>query len=263
MSCVIPILAYHKVDYRRELGITSISPKAFEKQINFLQDNGYSGLLPQSLFNLSENIDKKILITFDDGYECIYDHVYSILKRYNFPATIFLTTGYIGNYNLWDSSPGPRFRHLNWDQIREMSDNGICFGSHGVNHLFLTSCSDKTVRYELAESKDKLEKKLGKTIDFFSYPYGDYNSRITNIVNEIGYKGAFSLKPKPLKIAGINNQYYELPRFAIYYIDSMFDFRTKIGDVNNAVFLYTQQLKNRFINRCSYASMLIKTKIAE
>jgi len=89
MSCEIPILAYHKVDSQRELGITSISPKRFEKQIRFLKQNGYSGLSPCSLFCLSNGNDKQILITFDDGYEGIYKHVFPILKRYDLQPSFF------------------------------------------------------------------------------------------------------------------------------------------------------------------------------
>ena len=259
MSCEIPILAYHKVDSQRELGITSISPKRFEKQIRFLKQNGYSGLSPCSLFCLSNGNDKQILITFDDGYEGIYKHGFPILKRYDFTAIIFLTTGYIGDYNLWDPSPGPRFKHLNWSQIKEMSDDGICFGSHSINHLFLTKHNEQTIRYELDTSKKYLEDELGKPIDFFSYPYGDYNNRVINLVGEVGYHAAFSLNPKLLKLSNdIESLRYELPRFAIYYIDGMFAFRTKIGDMNINSLFYAQQLKNRLINKCSHAGMLVE-----
>jgi peptidoglycan/xylan/chitin deacetylase (PgdA/CDA1 family) len=260
MNHVIPILAYHKVDSRRELGITSISPQRFEKQISFLKQNGYCGLSPQFLFKLTSDIAKPILITFDDGYEGIYKYVYPILKRYDFSAIVFLTTGYIGGYNRWDPSPGPRFKHLNWQQIKEMSNDGIWFGSHSVNHLFLTKQNDKTAKYEIEASKKNLEDELGKPIYYFSYPYGDYNDRIINFVKEIGYDAAFSLRPVLINNSDKDreNQRYKLPRFAIYCVDDMYAFRTKIGDAGGDALLYMQQLKNRLINRCSYAGMVVE-----
>lgn len=43
-----------------------------------------------------------VAITFDDGYRNNFTRAYPILKQYNIPATIFLTTGYIGTkFLLW------------------------------------------------------------------------------------------------------------------------------------------------------------------
>jgi len=239
------------------LGITSISPKTFEKQISYLKQGNYKGLSHQFLIGLKDNYEKNILITFDDGYEGVYNYVFPILKKYGFSAIIFLTTGYIGKYNNWDNSPGPRFRHLSWHQIIEMSNNGIEFASHGVNHFFLTNQSNKIVKYELETSKKNIEDKLGKPVCFFSYPYGNYSDNIINLVKEAGYDAAFSLNPIFLSKNNGNNL-YELPRFAIYCIDTMSAFKTKIGDSSGDVSLYIQQLKNRFINRCSHAGMMVE-----
>jgi peptidoglycan/xylan/chitin deacetylase (PgdA/CDA1 family) len=257
MNYNIPILAYHKVDPRKELGITSISPEKFKKQVCLLKQVGYKSISPQTLFEQTDIAIKPILITFDDGYEGIYKYVHPILKEYGFTATVFLTTGYVGSYNLWDASPGPRFKHLNWKQIREMSDYGICFGSHGVNHVFLTRQSKEKVKYELENSKKILEDETGKPVRFFSYPYGDSNRRITEFVRSAGYDSAFSLRPAFLEAGDIADNRYLLPRIAVYCIDSMYDFKSKIGYSKNNTLPYVQKLKNHLINRCSYAAMVV------
>lgn len=261
MNYNLPILAYHKVEFRKELGVTSISPERFEKQVNFLKQAGYTSILPQSLFEQTYAV-KPILITFDDGYEGVYEYVYPLLKGCGFTATVFLTTGYVGNYNRWDASPGPRFMHLNWKQIRKMSDDGICFGSHGVNHVFLTRQNNEAIRYELDTSKKMLEDGTGKPVQFFSYPYGDYNKKIIEFVREAGYDAAFSLQPEILKVGHSTLcPYvcrYELPRIAIYCIDSMSAFKSKVGNANSGALFFVQKMKNRLINRCSYAAMAVE-----
>lgn len=285
----LPILVYHKVDPRRELGITSLSPQRFKKQIIFLKTEGYTSISPQSLLNpiadtmqerelgerqrckdeMHQPVDppryRPLAITFDDGYEGIYTCAYPILKESKFTAIIFVTTGYIGRRNRWDKSPGPRFKHLDWVQIREMADGGIWFGSHGVNHGFLTKQNDSVAKYEIETSKKILEDGLGQPVDFFSYPYGDYDERIINFVRESGYKAAFSLRPELLKARYINNAnlVYALPRIAIYLLDDMWAFKAKIGFVRTDSLPYIQKVKNRLINKCAYASILVKRPRAE
>jgi peptidoglycan/xylan/chitin deacetylase (PgdA/CDA1 family) len=265
----LPILVYHKVDPRRELGVTSLSPQRFKKQIIFLKTEGYTSISPQSLLypivdTMHWSVDppryRPLAITFDDGYEGIYTYAYPILKEFKFTAIIFVTTGYIGRRNKWDKSPGPRFKHLDWGQIREMADGGIQFGSHGVNHSFLTKQNDSVAKYEIEASKKVLEDGLGQPVDFFSYPYGDYDERIINFVRESGYKAAFSLRPELLKAEYINdaNLVYALPRVAIYLLDGMWSFKAKIGFVRIDSLPYIQKARNRLINKCAYASMLIK-----
>jgi peptidoglycan/xylan/chitin deacetylase (PgdA/CDA1 family) len=274
----MPVLAYHKVDSRWELGITSLSPRRFERQIRFLKHEGYTSISPLEILdfgfaicapacagaeirNQKSEISRPTLITFDDGYEGVYIHAYPILKEYASTAIIFVTTGYIGKHNSWDASPGPRFEHLNWAHIREMADDGIWFGSHGVNHTFLTRQSDSRARYEIEASKKQLEDGLGRPVHFFSYPYGDHDGRITNFVQEAEYDAAFSLRPEFLafNVSRLTfHDMYALPRIAIYLTDNMWAFRAKIGCVRGDLLPYMQKAKNRLINRCAYASMLVE-----
>jgi len=275
----MPILAYHKVDSRRELGITSLSPRRFERQIRFLKHEGYTSISPPEILDSGFAISdlrkseiksqksktlKPTLITFDDGYEGVYIHAYPILKKYASTAIIFVTTRYIGKYNNWDASPGPRFKHLDWPRIREMADGGIWFGSHGISHTFLTRQSDSAARYEIEASKKQLEDGLGRPIRFFSYPYSNYDDRIINFVQEAGYEAAFSLRPELLKFdvsprvtrGSTFQDMYALPRIAIYLTDNMWAFRAKIGGTRGNLLPYMQKAQNRLINRCAYASML-------
>ena len=275
MGIAFPILAYHKIDSRRELGLNSLSPERFERQISVLRNEGYVSISPLEILNSRFPIcgfqrsevknpgiksRKLVSITFDDGYEGIYTYAYPILRKYASTAVVFVTTGYIGRRNSWDRSPGPRFRHLDWTHIREMADAGFCFGSHGVSHTFLTQQSDSAARYEIEASKKELEDGLGRSVRFFSYPYGDYDDRIVSFVREAGYEAAFSLRPEFLKAECIDNGalVYKLPRIAIYLVDYMRAFKVKIGCVRGGSLPYVQKLKNRLINRCAYASMLVE-----
>lgn len=255
----IPILAYHKVDIKREFDITSILPKKFEKQVKYLKEEGYISISPDllvaHLLGKAQIPSKAILITFDDGYESIYQYAYPILSEYGFIATVFLLIGYIDRWNSWDvGSLGKRVKHLNWNQILDMSKNGFVFGAHGVNHRFLTWSKYNEVVYEIARSKSEIEEKLGGEAQFFSYPYGNYNHKVKELVKDAGYKAAFGLKAD---IEICKENLYSLPRTGIYLLDSFLDFRAKLEASHKANFK-CQALKNLIINRFSYASLLIR-----
>ncbi|HIE30365.1 TPA: polysaccharide deacetylase family protein [Candidatus Poribacteria bacterium] len=253
----VPILAYHKIDTVRELSITCISPKTFERQMRFLAKSGYQSISPELIVAAVNGEgrfpQKPILITFDDGYENFYHCAYPIMKKYGYTATVFLLAGYIGLMNDWDVKLGwRRFKHLTPTQIRFLAKEGFCFGSHGVNHLFLTYQDDATVKYEIQTSKAILENLFQKPIYFFSYPYGNYDCRTARLARECGYTAAFSLNPG--NIISTDNLYF-LPRMAIYRYDTMWSFKSKLGMMGNFP-LHFERKKNLVINRCAYANLL-------
>lgn len=64
----------------------------------------------------------------------------------------------------------------------------ITVGSHGASHLSLNHIAENSVLNELISSKNWLEQITGKTIDSFSFPYGDYSPKIAQVVSKCGYK---------------------------------------------------------------------------
>ncbi len=76
---------------------------------------------------------------------------------------------------------------LSWNEANEMAQNGIDFGSHSCSHRILTLLNSSEVMEELTRSKNIIEEKIGKKIESFSYPNGDYNVEIKEMVREAGY----------------------------------------------------------------------------
>jgi len=89
------ILAYHSIgDGQKYFGMT-LGPGVFEKQMEYLHKH-YNLL---SLADYCKSVeddraipDNCIVITFDDGYMDNYTNAFPILKKYNIPATIFVST---------------------------------------------------------------------------------------------------------------------------------------------------------------------------
>jgi len=83
--------------------------------------------------------------------------------------------------------PTEEFCPLSWNDIREMENNGIFFGSHTMNHEILTQLDPGKMISEVRDSKKCIEDKLGHTISGFCYPNGEYNDGIAKTVKDSGY----------------------------------------------------------------------------
>ena len=99
---------------------------------------------------------------------------------------------------------------LTWDEVREMNGKEITFGAHSVSHPSLCTIPLEQARAEIAQSKKKIEEKLGKKVTAFCYPFGHYNAESICLVKENGFKCAVAVKPN--KLVGYRDNVYCLPR---------------------------------------------------
>ncbi|MBU4310216.1 polysaccharide deacetylase family protein [bacterium] len=191
----IPVLMYHKVSPGKKEKYR-ISPERFTNQMEYLSKKGYQTISPDDLLRFVKEgraLPKKpVLLIFDDGYKDNVTYAYPTLKKYNFRATIFLVTQYIGKKDGW--SKGEE-EILSWEEIGKMRKEGFFFGSHTHTHPNLLELSRDKVLSEIRDSKRILEERLKEPIGFFAYPYGKFNSQIEKMVKEANYLGAFSTLP--------------------------------------------------------------------
>lgn len=185
----VPVIMYHNIDNNSKTSALSVSSESFRRQMGFFYKNGYHVVSLEKLTELikqKKNLFKTIAITFDDGYENNFLNAYPVLKKYNLPATIFVTINYVGN-------PG----YLTWEQVKQMSDSGIIdIGGHGLTHEYLPHIKDKQkLKNEVFKSKEIIESKINTAVVSFSYPGGGFNKDIISLVKEAGYKVACATNP--------------------------------------------------------------------
>lgn len=185
-SSGIPVLNYHLIT-ENKINALSITPQEFDEQMAYLYKNGYTTISPDQLLDYVQNNkelpDNPILITFDDGYRDAYTEAYPILKKYNFIATIFLITDYVGNSE----------RYLTWDQVKEMDKNGFTFGSHTLSHVSLSDITNEAAAYQLTKSREAIEWRLKKPVKYFAHPGGFYNQATSQLLKDANYRGAFTV----------------------------------------------------------------------
>ncbi len=264
------VLTYHRIlpetnNFVFDEGVISVSPEIFEEEIKFCKE--YFTLINFEV--LKECVENEailppnpLIITFDDGYRDNFECAFPILKKYNLPATIFLTVDYVSTNKIfwWDEvsfymkraghekkeeinnmlrslkliSNRERIQRieelkdrasidlsnlnldrqiLNWEEINEMSDGGIEFGSHTMTHPVLSQLEDECeLEYEIRKSKEILEDKLGKEVIAFSYPVGGkdaFNESIKEKIKKTGYDFAVTY------IQGVNNFNNGMDKYAL------------------------------------------------
>ena len=197
--------------------------------------------------------EREILVTFDDGYAGLLESAIPVLEARKIPALIFLVTAYVGRENRWELYwPGRRFRHLGWDEITDLASRGFQFGSHSVTHRDLTRLPREEMIRELAESKNEMEKRLGRPCCSLSYPFGRADSAVMNAAEEAGYRAAFSLYP-PFSNAPVRR--FALRREGVYIIDGIGNLRNKL---DSGGMFWIEDLNGRAINAVASLTPVLK-----
>ncbi|MBI5150335.1 MAG: polysaccharide deacetylase family protein [Candidatus Omnitrophica bacterium] len=179
----VPIMMYHHVSPDNVSQSDTVSPRRFEWHMAYLKANHFNVLslsdLVRAVRERKSLPRKSVVITFDDGYQDNYTHAFPVLKKYHFPATMFVISDVI-------NTPG----FLTTAQIREMAAWGIEIGSHTRTHPYLPETPEGRLADEIAGSKRKLEEDLGIRVVHFCYPSGGFNEEIKDIVRRSGYESA-------------------------------------------------------------------------
>lgn len=174
------ILQYHHVSEETPSS-TSISPLQFEAHMQYLADNNYRVVPLSDIMNSvkkQQPIPKKtIAITFDDAYLNILTQAKPILDKFDFPFTIFINPAIVSR-GLDD--------YLSWQQLKQMSDDGVIIANHGYEHDSLARIPEDMNKTQWLKKHAELlllaekiiEEKTGQSWRYFSYPYGEFSPTI-------------------------------------------------------------------------------------
>jgi peptidoglycan/xylan/chitin deacetylase (PgdA/CDA1 family) len=202
----VPIVMYHVTKAAPagtpypELWVT---PADFKAQMDWLAENGYTGITMAQLFKYWDQgfklPAKPVVLTFDDGYPSQAKTARAALAKHHWPGTLFLELK-----NVDSSETG-----FTTAMVKKMLASGWELGAHTLTHPDLTTLSATQLEAEVAGSKEQISKKFGVPIEFFCYPAGQYDDTVIAAVKDAGYKGATTELPgaatpaKPFELARI------------------------------------------------------------
>jgi peptidoglycan/xylan/chitin deacetylase (PgdA/CDA1 family) len=159
------ILMYHRV--LKDEFINGLAPQEFEKQIAYIHKYFNVVSIEDLLRDIKNNISKpySLALTFDDGHYDFYTSAWPILKKYNLPASLYITTGFVDGTtwlwpdllkyillnsntailnveNLGDISTHKTEHHISWHKL---GDYCLTLSVDARNNLLLKLASDAKI----------------------------------------------------------------------------------------------------------------------
>jgi peptidoglycan/xylan/chitin deacetylase (PgdA/CDA1 family) len=198
----VPILMYHSVSDQatRKYSPFAVSPALFAQQMEYLHQQHYTPITVTNFMEIRTRgeqplPEKPVLLTFDDGLADFYTGALPILQQYNFPATLYVVTGFMNGTSRWLLSEGEGNRPmLTWEQLAEIQAAGVECGGHTHTHPQLDTISLARARNEITQCKKILEDHLGQEVRSFAYPYGYHTNAVKQAVQDAGYTSACAVK---------------------------------------------------------------------
>lgn len=160
----------------------AISTRSFSYLVEVLEEKGIAFLSSKQFADMKKK--SGVLLTFDDAFIGVYDHVYPVVERKHIPLTVFECVDFMGQEG-----------YLSREMIYELfSYDGFELGSHMVTHRKLSTLATEDLMGEFQNSKMLLEQTFGKEVCSCAYPYGSMSAVTEKCIacaKEAGYLRAF------------------------------------------------------------------------
>ncbi len=226
ISANIPIFMYHWIkddtgDYPYPENMVKI--EELKRQMEYLKENNYDVIFTSEIDKV-QHYKKPVILTFDDGWQDVYNIAFQYAKELNMKINMYIITDLVG-------TPG----YCTLEQLKEMNESGLVeIDSHTLSHRYLAQLSEEEVKKELEESKIYLKENLGIESSVICYPSGSQNDMVQSIAKD-NYKYGLLMDGGVFKYNSKSSNLYAIER--IYARRSM--------------------SLDTFINYCSNASVQI------
>lgn len=243
----LPILMYHHMlKSSKLLGDYTITPTEFENDLKYLKEHGYTTIQVQDLISFcngeSTLPEKPVMITFDDGYESVYEYAYPLLKQYGMKAVVSIIGYYTDLYSKTEEKH-INYSHLTWTQLREMVESSVfeiqnhTYNMHGNNTRRGLRKKDgeteeeycSAISADLLQVQNEVKRNLGIAPTTFTYPFGYITKTSKQIIRDLGFQASFSCEEGINVLSGNPEELYLLMRYNRVHNISTEEFMNKVS----------------------------------
>jgi peptidoglycan/xylan/chitin deacetylase (PgdA/CDA1 family) len=210
-SVAVPILTYYVINSAPP-GSTAPADlytpaDQFTAQMTALKSAGWHAVTldqVQAAWSQGKSLGpgKPIVISFDNGYASQYTNALPVLKR----------LGWVGVANLEVNGLSSSQGGMTESQIRGLLAAGWELDAEGATHTDLTSVGTSQLQTETVTARQMLHARYGASVNWFSYPLGQYDATVVAAVRTAGFVGATTIVPG---WASARGDRYRLPRLQV------------------------------------------------
>jgi peptidoglycan/xylan/chitin deacetylase (PgdA/CDA1 family)/glycosyltransferase involved in cell wall biosynthesis len=193
----IPVLMYHKIpdgpfETRHRVFITKSD---FRRHLEHFRSKGLTTITFKEYLEFASGErdlwgfpDRPIILTFDDGYKDNFVNLLPMMNEFGFKGVLFLLGDASADYNFWDADGGDHYDPLmTLEEKKAFVEAGWEIGAHSMTHPDLTALDVDQARWEIEESKRRLQTDLGTEVISFAYPGGRVDERVKRLVRQAGF----------------------------------------------------------------------------
>lgn len=189
----LAVLTYHSVSD----GATPISvgSEAFEEQMNYLKESGANVISVADYLDIIEGrkkiLGKNILITFDDGYRDIYLNALPVLKKYDFPAVMFINSAYVGKKADFATRERDKQRELcSLPELQELAESGVSIANHSHSHRRMSGIGEEEIVSEYEKCKIWIKSNIKGNVypDVLALPKGIGDEKVKSALKSVGVR---------------------------------------------------------------------------
>ena len=208
-----------------------VSSGLFRRQVEWLHNDGWTFCFLSEVIENPESPEKRVVLTFDDGFRDNLVHALPVLKEFAAKATLFPVIHRAQGYD-WSTYKKAahqggelgREPKLSDAEIKEMLESGLIeLGGHSVMHANLPSLTEDEAWNEIHGCKTALESTFKVQAPTFCYPFGLFGPREIELTRKAGFIGAVTTEQG---IGGTDP--FALPRIKVSGSEGMFAFRLRL-----------------------------------
>ena len=231
---LLPILMYHQITREKNrVNKFTVTETELEEDLKYIVGRGYTTVTVEDLIDFRKSGKKlpakPLMISFDDGYETVYDILLPLLKKYELKAVAAVIGSAVDKFSQVEDHH-IRYSHLNWEKVELLVKSGyVEIQNHTYDMHKNTGCR-KGVRREKNENcehyrealktdlmrfQDEMEEHTGYRPKAVVYPFGEYSKETPVILKELGFEAALICEEKinRLDINNADEWIFRLGRF--------------------------------------------------